>query len=97
MVFPNCYPGAENQKPGPDLASLGATIFDSFIYTGSKRQTKDENRFNPKQEGKNKKIGPNIFILDDLQPLEEDECQVRAGAIAQLFMGDTLDSEARRV
>lgn len=91
MVFPLCPPGY--QPSAGDIGTLGMQLFDHFIYTASERQKEMSfNGLDPED-----KIGRDIYILDDLQTVPGNDCEVTAGAISQLTMGSTLDSSAKRV
>jgi len=81
MVFPWCYEGC--QQIIPDVSKLGAQLLDHFIYTGSRRQ--GDASYNAPDPAE--KIRPNIFILDHLQPVGENDFGVRAGRIRRLNMG----------
>lgn len=90
MVFPYCDPGS-GQAPTPDLKALGAKLMDRFVYTAAARY--GEVAWNSKSN----KIGPSIFILEDLHQDPKEKCKVRARAVRQLFMGTDLtmgDDEA---
>lgn len=85
MVFPWCYPGG--QAPFvKDIKDAGAEkVFNHFIKTNNGRHAGLPDHAE-EPSGKERKIGNQIYILDDLRPEGEGEKRVRAGKISRISM-----------